>query len=293
MDKGVIIKGIGGFYYVSKNKNEIIECRARGIFRKDKVTPMVGDNVKFKVLENGQGVIEKILPRRNQLNRPPVSNVDQGIIVFSLTNPNPNLQLLDRFLLLGEKQKLRLVICINKVDLSDKDTIDEKDIIDRYEKAGYPIIFTSVKEGLGIEELIQLLSNHISVFAGPSGVGKSSILNKINNEYNLETSMVSEKINRGKHTTRHVELLPYGENGYVVDTPGFSSLDIKDIKKEELMYFFPEFRRFLGKCKFSSCIHIHEPNCAVIEALQQNKINKYRYESYTYFTEEIESSRLY
>lgn len=293
MEKGIIIKGIGGFYYVLYNNNDIVECKARGIFRKDKITPMVGDNVKFKILKNSHGIIEKILPRRNQLERPPVSNVDQGIIVFSTTNPNPNFQLLDRFLVLGEKQNLKLIICINKVDLINSGTINNKIVTERYEKTGYPIIFTSIKEYIGIKELKKHLSNHISVFAGPSGVGKSSLLNEIDMEYNLATNVVSEKINRGKHTTRHVELLPYGDNGYVVDTPGFSSLSIEDIKKDELMYFFPEYREFLGKCKFSSCIHIHEPNCAIIEALHKGNINKERYDSYSYFLEEIEKSKLY
>ncbi|HHT49912.1 MAG TPA: ribosome small subunit-dependent GTPase A [Eubacteriaceae bacterium] len=293
MEKGIIIKGIGGFYYVLYNNNDIVECKARGIFRKDKITPMVGDNVKFKILKNSHGIIEEILPRRNQLERPPVSNVDQGIIVFSTTNPNPNFQLLDRFLVLGEKQNLKLIICINKVDLINSGTINNKIVTERYEKTGYPIIFTSIKEYIGIKELKKHLSNHISVFAGPSGVGKSSLLNEIDMEYNLATNVVSEKINRGKHTTRHVELLPYGDNGYVVDTPGFSSLSIEDIKKDELMYFFPEYREFLGKCKFSSCIHIHEPNCAIIEALHKGNINKERYDSYSYFLEEIEKSKLY
>lgn len=293
MEKGIIIKGIGGFYYVLYNNNDIVECKARGIFRKDKITPMVGDNVKFKIFKNSHGIIEEILPRRNQLERPPVSNVDQGIIVFSTTNPNPNFQLLDRFLVLGEKQNLKLIICINKVDLINSGTINNKIVTERYEKTGYPIIFTSIKEYIGIKELKKHLSNHISVFAGPSGVGKSSLLNEIDMEYNLATNVVSEKINRGKHTTRHVELLPYGDNGYVVDTPGFSSLSIEDIKKDELMYFFPEYREFLGKCKFSSCIHIHEPNCAIIEALHKGNINKERYDSYSYFLEEIEKSKLY
>ena len=293
MEKGIIIKGIGGFYYVLYNNNDIVECKARGIFRKDKITPMVGDNVKFKILKNSHGIIEEILPRRNQLERPPVSNVDQGIIVFSTTNPNPNFQLLDRFLVLGEKQNLKLIICINKVDLINSGTINNKIVTERYEKTGYPIIFTSIKEYIGIKELKKHLSNHISVFAGPSGVGKSSLLNEIDMEYNLATNVVSEKINRGKHTTRHVELLPYGDNGYVVDTPGFSSLSIEDIKKDELMYFFPEYREFLGKCKFSSCIHIHEPNCAIIEALHKGNINKERYDSYSYFLEEVEKSKLY
>ena len=215
------------------------------------------------------------------------------IIVFSTTNPNPNFQLLDRFLVLGEKQNLKLIICINKVDLINSGTINNKIVTERYEKTGYPIIFTSIKEYIGIKELKKHLSNHISVFAGPSGVGKSSLLNEIDMEYNLATNVVSEKINRGKHTTRHVELLPYGDNGYVVDTPGFSSLSIEDIKKDELMYFFPEYREFLGKCKFSSCIHIHEPNCAIIEALHKGNINKERYDSYSYFLEEIEKSKLY
>ena len=293
MDKGIIIKGIGGFYYVQKANSEIIECKARGIFRKDNTIPMVGDHVLINEIDVGQGIIEEILPRISQLTRPPVSNIDQAIIVFSLRNPHPNFQLLDRFLIQGEKQKLSLIICINKIDIvSDLDS--EKEEIEKvYKNTGYPIIFTSVKENIGVKYLIRYLNNHTTVFAGPSGVGKSSLLNKINTDYNLKTGLISSKINRGKHTTRHVELLPYKNNGYVVDTPGFSSLNMENVKEQELMYFFPEFRNYIGQCKFNSCSHIHEPDCAIINALYAGEISKNRYKNYNYFMKEINNNRKY
>jgi ribosome biogenesis GTPase len=293
MDKGIIIKGIGGFYYVQRINSDIVECKARGIFRKDKITPMVGDEVLITIIDDGQGIIEDILPRKNQLIRPPVTNIDQAIIVFSLLNPNPNFQLIDRFLVQGEKQNLSLIICINKIDIVSNIKSKEEEIQDMYKNTGYPIIFTSVKENIGIEDLTKNLENHITVFAGPSGVGKSSLLNKINTDYNLETGIISSKISRGRHTTRHVELLSYGINGHVVDTPGFSSLSMDNIKEEELMYFFPEFNKYIGKCKFNSCIHIHEPNCAIIDALHEGKIKESRYKNYNYFMTEIKNNREY
>lgn len=293
MDKGIIIKGIGGFYYVQRINSDIVECKARGIFRKDKIIPMVGDEVLITIIDNEQGIIEVILPRKSQLNRPPVTNIDQAIIVFSLLDPNPNFQLLDRFLIQGEKQNLSLIICINKIDIVSNIESKEEEIKNMYKNTGYPIIFTSVKENTGIDDLMGHLDGHITVFAGPSGVGKSSLLNKINIDYKLETGIISAKISRGKHTTRHVELLPYGENGYVVDTPGFSSLNMDNVKEEELMYFFPEFSNYIGQCKFNSCIHIHEPKCAIIDALHKGEIIKSRYENYIYFMNEIKSKREY
>ncbi|MCR1898164.1 ribosome small subunit-dependent GTPase A [Irregularibacter muris] len=287
MEKGVIIKGIGGFYYVRTSVSEIVESKARGKFRKDNITPMVGDYVEISTDKEGKGIIETILPRKNQLVRPPVANIDQVIIVFALSNPNPNLQLLDRFLIMAEQQGLSIVICINKVDLEMED-IKEK-IKNIYENIEYPVIFTSVKDEKGIEDLKHYLNDHITVFAGPSGVGKSSLLNKINQDYQLETGKVSKKIGRGRHTTRHVELFHYGENGYVVDTPGFSSLGVENIEPIDLMNYFPEFRPYLGQCKFNSCLHMQEPKCAIKEAIGLNKISSHRYESYQYLLEEIKN----
>lgn len=291
MDKGIIMKGIGGFYYVKTSNSRVIECKARGKFRKDKITPMVGDEVLIAIDKEEQGYIQEILPRRNRLIRPPVSNVDQGIIVFSISNPEPNLQLLDRFLVLGEKESLSLIICINKIDLTEESKINE--LFHRYENTKYPIIFTSVKEDTNIEILKKYLENNITVFAGPSGVGKSSLLNQINSYYKLQTGDVSKKIGRGKHTTRHVELFPFGENGFVVDTPGFSSLSMEDIEEQELMNYFPDFTPFLGECKFKTCIHINEPKCAIKNAVDLGKIDINRYNNYVYFVNEIKSKHKY
>lgn len=293
MEKGVIIKGVAGFYYVKKRNSEIVECKARGIFRKNKITPMVGDYVLINMLDDGKGIIEKILPRTSKLMRPPVANIDQAIIVFAFSDPNPNFQLLDRFLVQGEKQGLFLIICINKIDLESNLNVKKEEIKNIYKNTGYPIMFTSVKENIGIGELIEFLDNHTSVFAGPSGVGKSSLLNKINIDYNLKTGITSKKISRGKHTTRHVELLSYKDNGYVVDTPGFSSLNMGDVEEQELMDFFPEFHNYIGQCKFNTCTHIHEPDCAIINALNIGKINKSRYKNYNYFMKEIKDTRKY
>lgn len=291
MQKGIIIKGIGGFYYVKSNQN-IIECKARGIFRKDHVIPMVGDQVIISKNEDGQGMIEEILPRKNLLIRPPVSNVDQVIIVFALLKPNPNFQLLDGFLVHGEKQKLSIIICINKVDLEDQSgTL--KEIKEIYRNTGYPIIFTSAKKEIGIEKLVGHLNNHINVFAGPSGVGKSSLLNKINENYNLKIGDISKKAERGKHTTRHVELLPFGENGYVADTPGFSSISMGEMEEKELMFYYSDFRPHIGNCKFKTCLHIHEPGCAIKESVKSGKIHYKRYQSYLNFIEEIRENTPY
>lgn len=292
MEEGIIIKGVGGFYYVQIRDSNIIECKARGKFRKENIIPMVGDHVLIEIYDSKKGVIEEILPRKNQLIRPPVSNIDQAIIVFALQNPNPNLQLLDRFLVQGERENLSIVICINKIDTLGNEKRKEK-LRKTYTNAGYPIIFTSVKDNKDIDRLKEYLDENITVFAGPSGVGKSSLLNTFNREYHLKTGDVSKKIGRGRHTTRHVELFSYGENGFVVDTPGFSNLSMANITEEELMNCFPEFRPYLGQCKFKSCLHRNEPKCAILEALKKGEISSSRYNNYLYFVEEIKSIKTY
>lgn len=292
MEKGTIIKGIGGFYYVKTIHFQIIECKVRGKFRKDNIIPMIGDHVLINIDDLGQGVIEDILPRKNYLIRPPVSNLDQVMIVFSIQDPNPNFQLLDRFLIQGEKENLSIVICMNKIELENNDE-KKGEIRKIYTKAGYPLIFTSVKENIGIENLKKYLEDNITVFAGPSGVGKSSLLNTLNNQYRLETGNVSKKIGRGRHTTRHIELLPYENHGFVVDTPGFSTLSMENIKEEELMHYFPEICFYRGQCKFNSCLHLNEPKCAVIDALYRGDISQSRYDNYVYFMKEIKSMKLY
>ncbi|RBP41111.1 ribosome small subunit-dependent GTPase A [Garciella nitratireducens] len=287
MKKGIIVKGIGGFYYVSTFDSKIIECKLRGKFRKNNIIPMVGDHVIININDLGQGIIEDILPRKNCLIRPPVSNLDQVVIVFAIRDPNPNFQLLDRFLIQGERQKLSIIICFNKIEL-ENNSEKKEEIKKIYTKAGYPVVFTSVKENIGIKNLRKYLEGKVTVFAGSSGVGKSSLLNMLNYQYYLKTGSISKKIGRGKHTTRHVELLPYKNHGFVVDTPGFSTLSMQNIKKEELMNYFPEFHPYIGQCKFNSCLHLKEPKCALRNALFRGEIPPSRYDNYVYFLEEIE-----
>lgn len=291
MLKGRLIKGIGGFYYVDVGE-DIYECRARGIFRKMGITPMVGDYVEMSVLDknNKIGILENISERKTELVRPSVANVDQAVIVFAITQPQPNFILLDKFLILAEKQRLDLVICINKMDLL-KDIKERDFIVESYQNSGYKILFTSYDDPTSIDKLREMLLGKVSVFAGPSGVGKSTLLNLIHPGLELKTGKVSSKTSRGKHTTRHVELIPIGKNSWVVDTPGFSSLNIDFIEENELSDLFPEFDSFLNKCMFSSCQHINEQECGVKDALKSGCISKQRYNSYLQFIEEIKRGR--
>lgn len=290
MIEGIIIKGIGGFYYV-KTQDDVYECRARGVFREQNITPLIGDNVLIRISEeDNTGYIEKIMERKSQLIRPPVANVTQAIIIMSIKNPDINYWLLDRFIVMAEHQNLSIGICINKVDLCLKKEIDVIDTI--YGNTKYPIIKTSTKTGKGIEELKEILKNNITVFAGPSGVGKSSLLNKIHPKLNLKTGNVSKKTTRGKHTTRHVELIDIGSKSYVLDTPGFSSLKLDFIKsEEELSKYFVEMLNYNDKCKFINCLHRKEPNCEVKRQLKNGNISKIRYENYLRFLEEIKNIR--
>ena len=291
MIKGIIIKGIGGFYYV-KVEDSVYECKARGRFRKEKITPLVGDHVYISLdAASKQGVIEGFMDRKTELIRPPVANVDQAVIVFAIQQPNPNLSLLDRFLVLAENEDLNVVICLNKMDLEDQSELQR--IRDIYEKTGYQVIATSTKTGRGVEDLRGQLKNQITVFAGPSGVGKSSLLNSLQPNLALQTGEISQKIERGKHTTRHVELLSLEFGGWVLDTPGFSSLQVDSIKKEELKYLFKEFNEYSDSCKFQPCNHINEPDCAVKKALGEGHVYLGRYESYLQLLEEIEQARRY
>lgn len=291
MLKGIIVKGIGGFYYV-KTPEGVIESRARGLFRDENITPLVGDKVNIRISEeNNSGYIDEIYPRTTQLLRPAVANVTQAIIVMSVKNPEINTWLLDKFLLMAEYEKLKVLICINKSDLSKEDAFELKDI---YENAGYDVVISSVIESLGIDELRASLKNNITVFAGPSGVGKSSLLNEINPILKLETGDISAKSKRGKHTTRHVELLDLDDNSFVLDTPGFSSLDLDFIEDEvELRDYFREITKYGLKCRFISCLHDREPDCAVKENVESGNINKQRYENYLLLLKEIKSNRRY
>ncbi|NLK20958.1 MAG: ribosome small subunit-dependent GTPase A [Epulopiscium sp.] len=283
---GTIVKGIAGFYYV-KVEDKIFECKARGVFRNINLTPFVGDEVKIEIGESGQdGKIVEILPRKNLLIRPPVSNADQVIIVFAAKNPEPNLHLLDRFLILVEEQGLKPCICINKIDIDEEENF--KNMQSVYKKAGYKVLLSSARMGLGIDGIKNELINKNTVFAGPSGVGKSSLLNCIDSTLKLKTGVISEKIKRGKHTTRHVELLPLKEGGFILDTPGFSSLSLEHIKLPNLQYFYKEFTPYNEDCKFSKCSHIHEPQCKVREKVEEGMIDRERYNRYKFIYEELE-----
>ncbi|CEK31431.1 ATP/GTP-binding protein [[Clostridium] sordellii] len=280
MLEGIIIKGIGGFYYIDTDKG-VYECRARGIFRKDKITPLVGDHVKMSIVdeENKKGVLEEIEKRDTELVRPPIANVNKAIIVFAIKNPNPNLSLLDRFIVLAEREYLEIVIVLTKSDLATDEELEKLKNI--YEVSGYKVIPVSNNKELNIDKVKEELKGNIVVFAGPSGVGKSTLLNNIDSKFQLQTGEVSDKIKRGKHTTRHAELLKLECGGMVADTPGFSSLTLDDIEENELKDYFIEFENFSDECKFGGrCMHENEPSCGVKNAVKENKISKERYESY-------------
>ncbi|RDY24874.1 ribosome small subunit-dependent GTPase A [Romboutsia maritimum] len=290
MLEGTIIKGIGGFYYVD-TENGLYECRARGIFRKQKITPLVGDRVSISVVdeETKKGVVENIEKRDTELVRPPIANVNKALIVFAIKNPKPHLSLLDRFIVLAEKENLEIVIILTKADLDDENTLDE--IKGIYELSGYKVISVSNKTKLNIDKVKDELKGNIVVFAGPSGVGKSSLLNEIDSKFELQTGEVSDKIKRGKHTTRHAELLKLECGAMVADTPGFSSLTLDSISENELKEYFIEFEEF-DNCRFGfKCIHENEPSCSVKEAVENGEISKQRYESYIQLLNEIRQGK--
>ena len=258
--QGKIIKGIAGFYYVHVVEFGVYECKAKGAFRKEKVKLLVGDNVEIDVLneEKKLGNVVKLLPRENELIRPAVANIDQALVVFAITKPKPHFNLLDRFLVMMESKKIPIVLCFNKKDIAEEKEIRELEEI--YESCGYRIIFTSAKEEENIKLVKEVLRGKTTAVAGPSGVGKSSLINLFQSEIQMETGSISEKIERGKHTTRHSELIPIDKESYIMDTPGFSSLYVNEFEKEDLKYYFPEFEQYEGLCKFNGCDHIHEPN---------------------------------
>ena len=291
MIEGIIMKGVGGFYYV-KTSEGTIECRARGVFREENLTPLVGDKVKIRINEeDNSGYVEEILERESTLIRPPVANITQAIIIMSVKKPNINTWLLDRFLIIGEHENLDIIICFNKTDLALKETEELKSI---YEKIGYKVIITSAKENIGIEELRNTLKDHISVFAGPSGVGKSSLLNKINPHFKLETGEISSKSKRGKHTTRHVELFELEWDTFVLDSPGFSSLSLDFIEEDiDVRNYFREIREYGKDCRFLSCLHDKEPDCNVKRLVEESIISKDRYDNYIQFLEEVRNIRRY
>ena len=291
--QGKIIKGIAGFYYVNVVESGVYECKAKGVFRKEKIKPLVGDNVRIEILdeENKTGNIVEIFPRKNELIRPAVANIDQALVVFAVTKPTPHFNLLDRFLVMMERKEIPVVLCFNKKDIATSPEIAELEAI--YEKCGYPIVFTSALEQENIEEIRRLLLKKTTAIAGPSGVGKSSLINLLQNQVQMETGTISRKIERGNHTTRHSELIAVDADSYIMDTPGFSSLYVNDFEKEELKYYFREFASYEGQCRFQGCDHVHEPGCAVKEALEEGKIHPIRYKNYLEMYTELKEKKRY
>ena len=291
--QGKIIKGIAGFYYVYGEDEMLYECKAKGIFRKDNFKPLVGDNVEITVLneEEKEGSVTSILPRRNSLIRPAVANVDQAFLIFAMENPKPNFLLLDRFLIMMEQQKIPVVICFNKKDVGEKKEMEK--LYEIYTGCGYRVVLSSTYEGEGMDEIREILKGKTTVVAGPSGVGKSSITNCMQGEVQMETGEISKKLKRGKHTTRHSQVIPVEKNTFLVDTPGFSSLYLTDMKEEELRDYFPEFVMYEPQCRFQGCMHIHEPGCAVKKALSEGKISQQRYDNYLALYEELKEKRRY
>lgn len=288
---GLIIKGIGGFYYV-ETEDGIIEARGRGIFKKDGITLAVGDRVEVAIIDEAEkkGVINSIYPRKNQFIRPPIVNVDTFVVVFAASKPKPNPVLVDKFLVMAEMSGVEAVICINKKDLVSEKQLEEYKAV--YEDI-YPVIAVSAKTGEGMSELKQAISGKTAALAGPSGVGKSTIINSLIPHANMETGSISEKTSRGKHTTRHVEIFNAEGGGKIFDTPGFTSFDIMDAEEDSLMHYYPDIDRYTGSCYYDNCRHLKEPGCAVRAAVEAGKINRKRYESYTANMEEIKNRRKY
>lgn len=291
--QGKIVKGISGFYYVHVVGTGIYECKAKGAFRNQKIKPLVGDNVEIAVIdeENKKGNVEAIFPRKNELIRPAVSNIDMALVIFAAAKPDPNFNLLDRFLCMMEYQKVPVTICFNKCDLVTEEQKQELEAI--YKPAGYDIIFTSAKAGIHLEELKALLKGKTTTVAGPSGVGKSSLINQLQDTIYMETGKISEKIERGKHTTRHSEIIPLGEDAFICDTPGFSSMDVPGFEKEDLWTCYPEFLPHEPYCKFQGCSHINEPSCGVKDALAEGKISRERYDNYVLLYNEMKQIKKY
>ena len=330
--QGKIIKGIAGFYYVYADGVGIVTCKARGIFRNQNQKPLVGDDVEMELIpeEEGTGSITKLMPRKSELLRPAVANVDLALIIFALHQPEPSFNLIDRFLCRMEHQGMQTAICINKCDLLayvpggqkreeyeagltdssglrsvlgekhisqpcalKKDSLDLESIRGIYEPAGYPVLFTSAATGEGIPELAAFLQGKTTTVAGPSGVGKSSLINHLLGEQAMETGNLSEKLGRGKHTTRHSEILPIDSHTFIVDTPGFGSLDLPEIEAQELAGCYPEFVWEEPGCRFRGCSHINEPDCAVKQAVEEGRISEVRYKNYKILYEELKNRRRY
>ncbi len=288
---GKIIKGIGGFYYVAAEDGKLYECKARGVFRKLGMRPLVGDDCKIEILdaEKCLGNVEEVLPRRNALTRPAVANTDQAIVIFAVSSPEPSFGLIDRYLVGMSYVDMPVLLVLNKVD-QNRERAEELQSV--YERAGYRVLLTSAKSGEGVELLKSALKGKTSVLSGPSGVGKSSLMNVLFPAFGAKTGEISEKIGRGKHTTRHSELTLVEQDTYLCDTPGFSSVELPEqVNEENLPLCFPEFDPFLGKCRFVSCRHLAEPDCAVKKAVEEGCIGESRYDSYRAFQELLKNRR--
>ena len=290
--RGKIIKGIAGFYYVQTTEG-LYECKAKGIFRKEKIKPLVGDDVEISVTDEDKktGNVDQILPRKNTLIRPAVANIDQVLVIFAAASPKPNLNLLDRFLVSMEKQGVPAVICFNKQDMVEEE--EQHRLRHIYENSGCRVLFTCAEKNQGIRQVRELLNGKTTAVAGPSGVGKSTMVNLLAPEAQMETGEISKKIDRGKHTTRHSEILLVGKRTYICDTPGFTSLAVWDMEKEELKDYFREFGEYEGQCRFQGCTHTHEPGCRVKEALDEGKISRQRYDNYLEMYTELKEKRRY
>jgi ribosome biogenesis GTPase len=304
MPDGVIVKALSGYYYVKPIHNgkavttegqSAIQCRARGVFRDRGISPLVGDHVVYTLSDHDEGTVTEIKPRHSQLIRPPVANVQFAVLVFSLREPDLNLPLLDKFLVHIEHSGLEALICLTKQDLLKDIKIDKKDPItfvqELYQQIGYEVILTSSRSGMGQEQLRERLAGQICVFSGQSGVGKSSLLNALMPSLDLETNEISKKLGRGKHTTRHVELIELDNGAFVADTPGFSQLDFLEMEVGDLSSCFREFKPFADECKFRGCSHLHEPGCKVIEALNKGEIAQVRYDNYVHFYAEMKDKK--
>lgn len=287
--KGTIVKGIAGFYYV-KVGGKIYQCKARGIFKKDGITPSVGDEVRIEKLDEDEAVVDEILPRKNFFIRPPIANVDCFVIVVAAAKPDPNPDIIDKFLVMAEKNQTDIIICINKIDLAAEEKRKELEGIYR---DLYPVVSVCGKTGQGIRELADLMKDRKCALAGPSGAGKSTLLNRLQSRHTAETGDISEKTKRGKHTTRHAELFETDFGALIFDTPGFTSFDILDAEEDELHYFYPEISSLIGGCRYDDCRHIKEPDCCVREAVKQGKIHESRYRSYVNQYKEIKEKRKY
>lgn len=290
--QGKIIKGIAGFYYVDTDAG-LIQCKAKGIFRKDGQKPLVGDEVEMELTDEVdlEGNIVRLLPRKSELIRPAAANIDQALLIFAITKPSPNYNLLDRFLITMARQKIPCILCFNKCDMaSDK---ERQELLGHYGDCGCRILFVSALKQQGLEKVRECLLGKTTVVAGPSGVGKSTLVNALYPDAHMETGEISRKIERGKHTTRHAQLFPLGENTYICDTPGFTSLSLGEMDKEELAGYYPEFAAYEQDCRFGGCSHIGETVCGVKQALSHGKISRIRYENYVLLYEELKNRKKY